>query len=405
MTCVYTSESDMEMSDDSARGGDMEVGENLLGPPTLAATGRGVRGVDTDNLRRQNKRRRNMKLLHQDKYSQWRMHQGSIFIGEQEWEERERVGGRGKLMYPRGRAVAHLAGGLLKEWAEYGCPTVTGENWTRDQMVAAIARGPHKSAMEPAALLHFKAEVEEKVRLGQARVVEWETIKDNPPPQLKISPVAAIPHNSKPYRSILDLSFRLRLVEGGHIPSVNDTTLKTAPMGAIDQIGHALKRLIYAFAETGVGEKVFMAKWDIKDGFWRMDCQEGEEWNFAYVFPQPGGEPTRLVVPTSLQMGWIESPPYFCAASETARDVATEYCEVPVGTLPAHKFVAATRGGAGGQFKESEHVGPLKYLIEVYVDDFISFVIPTSQRHLDHVANAVMHGIHLTQTNPASRTC
>ena len=162
------------------------------------------------------------------------------------------------------------------------------------------------------------------MRLGQAKVVEWETIKNNPPPQLKISPVAAIPHNSKPYRSILDLSFRLRLQEGGHIPAVNDTTLKTAPRGAIDQIGHSLKRLIYAFAEVGMDDKVFMAKWDIKDGFWRLDCKSGEEWNFAYVWPQPEGEPIRLIVPTSLQMGWIESPPYFCAASETARDVAAE---------------------------------------------------------------------------------
>ncbi len=60
-------------------------------------------------------------------------------------------------------------------------------------------------------------------------------------------------------------------------------------------------------------------KWDIKDGFWRLDCQEGAEWNFAYVLPQAEGEPVRLVVSTSLQMGWIESPPYFCAASETGR--------------------------------------------------------------------------------------
>ena len=113
------------------------------------------------------------------------------------------------------------------------------------QMQAAIDRGPHT-----AALAHFVAEVEEKVRLGQARVVD--SIKHNPPPQLKISPVAAIPHNSKLYRSILDLSFRLRLQEGGHIPAVNDTTLKTAPAGAIDQIGHSLKRLIHAFAEADV---------------------------------------------------------------------------------------------------------------------------------------------------------
>jgi hypothetical protein len=37
-------------------------------------------------------------------------------------------------------------------------------------------------------------------------------------------------------------------------------------------------------------------------------------------------------------MGWVESPPYFCAASETARDVAAQYTERPVGSLPTHKF-------------------------------------------------------------------
>jgi hypothetical protein len=36
-----------------------------------------------------------------------------------------------------------------------------------------------------------------------------------------------------------------------------------------------------------------MAKWDIKDGFWRMDCMEGEEWNFAYVLPNLRENPFR----------------------------------------------------------------------------------------------------------------
>ena len=71
-----------------------------------------------------------------------------------------------------------------------------------------------------------------------------------------------------------------------------------------------------------------MAKWDIKDGFWRLDCEAGEEWNFAYVLPSSvASNDIMLVVPTSLQMGWIESPPYFCVASETARDVAAMYVE------------------------------------------------------------------------------
>jgi hypothetical protein len=88
---------------------------------------------------------------------------------------------------------------------------------------------------------------------------------------------------------------------------VNEATTLEAPTGAIDQMVHALKRIIHAFAEADEDAKIFMAKWDIKHGFWRMDVQEGEEWNFCYVLPQREGEPTRLVVPTSLQMGWVES--------------------------------------------------------------------------------------------------
>jgi hypothetical protein len=37
-------------------------------------------------------------------------------------------------------------------------------------------------------------------------------------------------------------------------------------------------------------------------------------------------------------MGWVESPPFFCMASETARDVAQDCCKTKLGTLPPHKF-------------------------------------------------------------------
>jgi hypothetical protein len=33
-------------------------------------------------------------------------------------------------------------------------------------------------------------------------------------------------------------------------------------------------------------------------------------------------------------------------------------------------------------------------MVEVYVDDFMSLVIPVSREQLHHVANAIMHGIH-----------
>lgn len=138
-----------------------------------------------------------------------------------------------------------------------------------------------------------------------------------------------------------------------------------------------------------------MAKWDIKDSFWGMDCRNGEEWNFAYVLPQPEGSPTMLVVPTSLQMGWVESPPYFCTATETARDIATEYTDMPVGSIPAHKFSKYTANGESyGELAEDHDGQPFRTMIEVYVDDFMSLVIPISKSQLEHTAAAVMTGIH-----------
>jgi hypothetical protein len=66
-------------------------------------------------------------------------------------------------------------------------------------MQEAVDHGPHCSAMSNNAIAHFGVEVAEKVRSGQAKLVAWESIKDNPPTKLKISPIAAIPHKSKQF--------------------------------------------------------------------------------------------------------------------------------------------------------------------------------------------------------------
>ncbi len=67
---------------------------------------------------------------------------------------------------------------------------------------------------------------------------------------------------------------------------------------------HTLSRIInHAFAKAEEDTKIFMAKWDIKDGFWQMDWGAGEDYNFMYIFPQEAGKPIVLVVPTLLEMG------------------------------------------------------------------------------------------------------
>jgi hypothetical protein len=120
--------------------------------------------------------------------------------------------------------------------------------------------GPHQYALSPKEIAHFETEAAEKVKTNQKRLVLWDDIKDNPPKELKISLIAAIPHKSKAFRSILDLSFCLQLKNGGVHASVNDTTEKMAPAGAIYQIGKSLLQIIHAFAKTDDNTKIFTAK-------------------------------------------------------------------------------------------------------------------------------------------------
>ena len=364
-----------------------------LGPPTLRLSTT-VTGESTPKLRLQNKRLRKHRQRHQKQPIWWSTHEGHFRVPpKQPPPETYR-----NHMCPRGLALHHPAASTLVQYATFGCPVNTGDPWTREQMQAAIDRGPHVSALVAEASAQLDEEIKEKVMNGQARIVKWNDIKLDPPPQLKISPVAMVPHSSRPFRAILDLSFPVRLTPSTVVPSVNSTTTKTAPKGAIDQIGHVLPRIIHAFATADDNAKIFMAKWDIKDGFWRLDCEQGEEWNFAYVQPSTVGTgDIALVIPTSLQMGWIESPPYFCTASETARDVAAQYAELPQGQLADHHFLHYTRHATeytALPVQRKSDDPPLKYLMEVYMDDFIDVAIPACQKDLDHLASATMTGIH-----------
>jgi hypothetical protein len=103
------------------------------------------------------------------------------------------------FMCPTGRALIHPAANLLHDWATLGCPTRTGRNWTKEELWEAVERGPHRSAKSPDALEHFAEEIKEKIRTKHACLVARDDIKDNPPVQLKISPIAAIPHKSKAF--------------------------------------------------------------------------------------------------------------------------------------------------------------------------------------------------------------
>jgi hypothetical protein len=139
----------------------------LLRLPVIEATGMIATGATTPQLRKQNKLHRTNTLLHQPHTLQWQVHKGSTLLTEDNWDNRLNTA-EVREMAPQGLALRHEAAGLLVEWAQFGCPTRTGRDWSLAEIQAAIDRGPHQSALEPDAIGHFAEEVSSKVTKGQA---------------------------------------------------------------------------------------------------------------------------------------------------------------------------------------------------------------------------------------------
>ncbi len=206
---------------------------------------------------------------------------------------------------------------------------------------------------------------------------------------------------------ILDLSFAF-IVDGTTWPSVNETTDRdAAPLHSMTQLGQVLPRIIYALGTLPLDKgPVLMMKADIKDGFWRLAVPPHQAHNFAYVLPQlPGDDDTdvQIVIPSALQMGWTSSPPLFCAATETARDVA-EQLRLRPHLLPHpledktinHKslFAAIKHPNSWTVDKLAACLPRMNYLFEVFVDDFLGLIQATDEAVLQHHTRALFHAIH-----------
>ena len=349
--------------------------------------------------------------------------------------------GKSCLMDPSGPALHHAAGKLLQEYAKNGCPVDTGPDWDQDQILTALKRGPHQSAYAKGAPEFLQQETTEKVAHNFAKLVKWSDIKNNLPTNFKLSPVAMVPHKSKLFRVILDLTFQLKKPDGTLWESVNSATTKHACQESMSQLGSVIRRLVATMADHYDPSKPFaFSKLDIKDGFWRLAVNDEDAWNFCYVLPREGGyenvDDTLIVVPNCLQMGWTESPPYFCTASETARDVIQmqlpnshelekHYLEdLMMPNVPlAHHIDITSHSGPEKSAAEplsdddmsisdddDENITaetqptknepaqifstPLTTLLEVFVDDFIAGTNNLSEENLRLISRAMLHGIH-----------
>ena len=262
-------------------------------------------------------------------------------------------------MFPGLIAQDHPAGSMLKTWGTHGCKVDIEKDWTAKQLDEAVAYGAHPSARTPAAAQALRKESFEKQAQGKVTMEPWSVLRkclfaeDNT--TCKISPCAAIPHKSRLFRLLLDLSDKGQRRKGMEVkPSVNElTTEATAPAHSMSQLGQVLPRVIYHMATWPTSDgPVHMAKLDIKDGFWRVAVESSGELAFCYVLPpdpnMPDTDPI-IVIPQALQMGWTSSPAYFCGTTETGRDVA-EFLqtipELPTHPMEHHMLIAPPQPGA-----------------------------------------------------------
>jgi hypothetical protein len=107
--------------------------------------------------------------------------------------------------------------------------------------------------------------------------------------------------------------------------------------------------------------------------------------------PDPPRAPIRIVVPAALQMGWTESPSYFCTATETARDII-QGLVADKAELPPHCLEEYMRPAKSAKHSKSDSPGHGRY---VYVDDFMGAAVENKDGTLlGPMTPGMLHGIH-----------
>jgi hypothetical protein len=99
-------------------------------------------------------------------------------------------------------------------------------------------------------------------------------------------------------------------------------TVQAEDQSRVEALGPALPSILKFMFDTDCTWEIDWQKIDLSEGFWRMIISTGAEHNFAFQMPtRPQDKDTFYVVPSSLQMGWKNSPAYFCVATQTTREL------------------------------------------------------------------------------------
>ena len=292
----------------------------------------------------------------------------------------------------------HPAHRLLHQYKTRGVPVSLADGpWSQQQLRTHLTRGPHKSAYDHIDFL--RDDMADMVEKGFWTVLPFDLVATTP--GLRLSPIGVVPQRNRRARPIVDYTFS----------GINQVTQPNAPLEAM-QFGRTLDRLLrkVLIADPAKG-RVYLLKVDLADGYYRMHLGTHSAPKLAVVFPSSPGEPPLVAIPTRIPMGWKNSPPLFCAATETVADV-TNRCLLrhaqadphPLDALAAsrphtsvtHPMVETSAIAVPVPATPDPHLNPasrrpLAY-IDVYIDDFIGAAQGTKATR-DNVRRVLLHNI------------
>jgi hypothetical protein len=270
------------------------------------------------------------------------------------------------------KLLPHTAAPILSTLRSTGAPAhLSSAQWTEGQRDAATKRGPHKGTHEH--IEFMRAEFFDMVNAGQWLVLPYQAVRELP--NLRISPTGVVPQRDRRPRPIVDYTFS----------EVNDATVSQAP-DAI-QFGAALQRFLQRLerADTRRGP-IKLAKTDISDAFMRVWISLQTIPCLGAILPSYPDEEPLIAFPMILPMGWVDSPNYLCAVTETIADLANARFATndlssathrlnqtartaPTDTVPGHHDASIRPPPT------TRSQGPIKpplNFTDVYMDDFIA---------------------------------
>jgi len=298
--------------------------EVVVQKPALVTPGKGKRkALEMGSRARSRARVRN------DELGKIIRKQSELFVTKDWRSFVHSVRGRGDLQPDMMALQNHSARRLIKHLAEKGAPVVlTTAPWSESQIESTLKRGPHKSCRDH--LDFLREEILDFVRKGFWTLLPYRLWKKKMKAEggsmrrLRLAPPGIVPQRERRPRLIVDYTFYY----------LNQDTLELAPEEAM-QFGRALERVLYRvrYANPRYGP-VYLGKVDLADGFCRVWLMPDSIPQLAVTFPKYKGEEQLIGLPLTLPMGWKESVPYFCAATETVTDIANHRPKREI--LPVH---------------------------------------------------------------------